>query len=178
VSGQSDKLAIGGLITQHLEVFRAQQRLNGMEPEIDAQGLPTGRYKSVPIKAQERTAALNVVLKVSQDIREAEKSLGIDKKTRDQGGQYDVKSYVDGLKLMSRTYGLHISKRYKAYDALCMEARVKLRMLINLDPEDLAHENLTPETFCDWLRNELGKLEQVDKDYAHQKGKVFVGRAR
>jgi hypothetical protein len=178
ITAQSDRLAIGNALLMHLENFRAQQRINGMEPELDPAGVPTGRYVKAKVSSQDRTAALNVLLKTSQEIREIEKSMGIDKKTRDQGGQYDVATYISAMKSGAREFGIHLSRRYKEYDRVCMEARVKLRMLENLDPEDLASENLSTDTFCDWMRGQLQVLEAADVKFAHEKGKMIVGRVR
>lgn len=178
ITQQSDKLAVGSLLVLHLEVFRAQQRINGMEPEVDANGVPTGLYKRSNIKGTDRTAAFNILLKSQQEIRDLEKSLGIDKKTRDAGGQYDVQSYVDTVKGAAREYGIHLSKRYVRYEKFVRELRVKLRMLDNLDAEDLQQENLTPDTVFAFIRAELVALEDADKKFAHEKGKLIVGRVR
>src|SRR4051794_26404693 len=80
ITAQSDRLIVGNVLMMHLENFRAQQRINGMEPEFDPAGIPTGRYVKAKVGQQERTAALNVLLKTSGEIREIEKALGIDKK--------------------------------------------------------------------------------------------------
>lgn len=178
LTAQSDRLSVGTALLLHLEIFRAQQRINGMEPQLDPSGIPTGQYVSVKVGAQDRTAALNVIIKSQGEIREIEKALGIDKKTRDQGGQYDVASYIKGAKLSAREYGVHLSKRYQAYESTIMAARVKLRMLRNLDAEDLATENLTPESFLVWMEGELAKLEAADIKFAHEKGKLIVGRVK
>lgn len=178
ISQQSDLLAVGNVLLLHLENFRASQRMNGMEPELDPQGVPTGRYKKANVSSQDRTAALSILLKTSGEIREVEKALGIDKKTRDAGGQYDVQTYITTIKGAAREYRVHLSKRYRAYDAMAMEARTKLRMLATLDAEDLATENLTTETFCDWMRTLLASLEESDKKFAREKGKMIVGMVR
>lgn len=178
ISTQSDKLLIGAILSQHLELFRSQQLLTGMQAEVDATGVPTGRYVKVQVKQTDRAAAFKVITAASEEIRNVEKALGIDKKTRDQGGQYDVATYVEGLKTAARSYGAHVSKRYLAYDEFATALRVKLRMLNNLDREDLATENISHETVCDWAWAILQKLEEADKKYAHEKGKAFVGIAR
>lgn len=175
---QSDRLSVGTALLLHLEIFRAQQKLNGMVAELDPNNIPTGRYVKETVSGQDRSAALNVIIKSQGEIREIEKALGIDKRTRDQGGQYDVASYVQAMKAGAREFAIHLSKRYKAYEATVMAARTKLRMLENLDAEDLAIENLSPETFCDWMRGELAKLEEADKKFAHEKGRMIVGRVR
>jgi hypothetical protein len=83
---------------------------------------------------------------------------------------------VSTLKLAARQYGIHLSTRMKAYEKVMMDARWKLRLLRNGDPEDRSYHKLTPQAFCDWLEEELKKLEQVDKDFARDKATVFAGR--
>jgi SHS2 domain-containing protein len=178
ITNQSDKLAVGNLLLLQVEAFRAAQRLNGMEPELDPNGVPTGRYMKVTIKAQDRTAALGVLMKTRESIADTEKALGIDKKTRDQGGQYDVSTYIQGAKSAAREFGVHLSKRYVAYVTFVMELRTQLRMLRQLDAEDLMEMKLTPETLLEWCWQELSKLEEADKKFAHEKGKLIVGRVR
>lgn len=178
INQQSDRLLVGAVLTQHLALFRAQQRLNGMEAQLDNNGIPTGRYRKVKASVQDMAAAQNIIIKAASEIRELEKALGIDKKTRDQGGQYDVATYVSNLKAASRSYGAHVSRRYKAYEEFVMELRVQLRMLQNLDDEDLVAMNISPEKVCDWARGQLAHLEELDQKYAREKGKAFVGRVR
>src|SRR5215218_8035004 len=50
IQHHSDKLAISSLLLMHLEVFRAQQFVNGMRPQLDANGIATGRYETVQVK--------------------------------------------------------------------------------------------------------------------------------
>lgn len=178
ISHHSDKLAIGSLLLMHLEIFRNQQRLNGMEAEVDANSVPTGRYKKVEVKGQDRASALTVLIKARESVAETEKSLGIDKRTRDQGGQYDIATYIGGAKQAAREYGVHLSKRYMAYVTFVMALRTQHRMLRQLDSEDLAEMRLTPESLLDWIWNELVKLEEVDKKFAHEKGKLIAGLVR
>jgi ethanolamine utilization cobalamin adenosyltransferase len=64
----------------------------------------------------------------------------------------------------------------KAYEQLAMDARWRLRLMRNGDAEDRAYHKLTPQTVCDWLEEELTKLEAIDKEYAREKHAVFVGR--
>lgn len=178
IQHHSDKLAVGSLLMMHLEVFRNQQRLNGMEAELDANGVPTGRYVKAQMKQQDKTAALSVLLKVQEEIRSAEKALGVDKKTRDAGGQYDTKAYVDAMKDAANQYGVHLSRRYQAYDAFVRALRVKIKMLDTLDAEDLQHENISVDTIQSFIRASLDRLEEADKKFAHEKGRLIVGTIR
>lgn len=172
---QNDLLTLGAILTQQLIIFRAQQDLNGMEPALDEEGIPTGQYRKAG-KPRDASAAANSITRASAEIRELEKQLGIDKKTREAGGQHTVIDYVKNLKAAARQYGLHVSKRVKEYERVCMEARWKLRLLANGDAEDLQYHGLSEATFCQWMRDELGKLEEVDERFAQEKGALFVGR--
>jgi hypothetical protein len=177
ITQQNDKVTLGGLLTQQLVMFRAQQRLAGLEPEFDdATGLPTGHYKRVGISPGDMSKAQSIVTKASEEIREGEKVLGIDKKTREAGGQHTVANYVETLKMAARSYGVHLSKRLKAYEKVMMEARWKLRLLRNGDPEDRQYHGLTEQSFIAWLEEELAKIEEVDREYARDKGKLWVGK--
>lgn len=172
----NDLVMLGALLTQQLALFRAQQRLNGMEPVLDANDVPTGQYKVVKLKATEMRAAQDTVLKASKEIRDLESSLGIDKRSRDAGGQQTTAGYVAFLKRTALEYGIHISKRTLAYEQFCMALRTKLRILANADDEDRAYEGVSEQAILDFARDELVRLEEVDKRYAAEKGKLFVGR--
>lgn len=176
LTAQNDRMLVGAILTQQLVMFRAQQRLNGMRPELDPDGNPTGRYVRGEVKPADMSAAQNTIIKAATEIRDLEKALGVDKKTRDQGGSMTVANYVETLKLAARSYGLHLSKRVKAYEQVCMDARWKLRLLRNGDAEDKAYHNISEHSICRWLEEELHKLEEVDVRYAHEQGKLFLGR--
>jgi hypothetical protein len=173
---QNDLLLLGAILSQQLAMFRAQQRMNGMTPKVDDKGQPTGEYVRKELKVNEMGAAQSTIIKASTEIRELEKALGIDKKTREQGGAHTVQNYVLTLKKAARQYGVHLNQRMQAYEKVMMDARWKLRLLRNGDPEDRSYHKLTPQALCDWLEEELTKLEEVDKQFAKQKASVFVGR--
>jgi hypothetical protein len=173
---QNDLLLLGAILSQQLAMFRAQQRMNGMKPKLDDQGIPTGQYVRSELKVNEMGAAQSTIVKASTEIRELEKALGIDKKTREAGGAHTVQNYVGTLKQAARQYGIHLSKRMKEYERVMMEARWRLRLLRNGDPEDRSYHKLTPQSVCDWLEGELAVLEDVDKKYAREKHAVIVGR--
>jgi hypothetical protein len=80
------------------------------------------------------------------------------------------------LKLAANAYGVHISKRTKEYEAFAMALRTKLRILANADAEDKAYEEISEEKVLEWARQQLAHLEQVDKDFANEKGKLVVGK--
>ncbi len=172
----NDLVLLGAILTQQLALFRAQQEVNGMKPDFDQEGLPTGKYKRVALKPVELKAAQDVVIRASKEIRELETTLGIDKKTRDAGGKETTADYLAELKRAAGQLGIHISKRLLAYEAFAMELRTKLRILANADEEDKQYEGVSEEKVLEWARTELAKLEEIDKEFAKEKGKVFVGR--
>lgn len=172
----NDLVLLGSILTQQLALFRAQQRINGMFPVLDANKIPTGEYRQEPLKATEMKAAQDVVIKASKEIRELETTLGIDKKTRDQGGQQNTAQYLEVLKRAASEYGVHISKRTLAYEEFAMALRTKIRVLRNADAEDRAYENVTPESIIEYCEQTLRDLEDIDKRYAKEKGKLYVGR--
>lgn len=172
----NDLALLGTILSQHLVIFRAEQRLNGMEPELDHGGVPTGRYKHQPPKDSDITSAHKAINSASKEIRELESSLGVDKKTREAGGQHTVTDYVTRLKKAAHQMGVHISKRTLAYEEFNMELKWKIRLWENGDEEDRQYHDLTPEKILEWAGRELAKLEEVDKKYANEKGKVFIGQ--
>lgn len=177
-AAQNDLILLGAILTNQLAMYRAQIRMNGMEPEFDAAGLPTGRYTKANLKASDMSAAQAIVIKSAGEIRELEKSLGVDKKTREAGGQVTVASYISTAKEAAREYGIHLSKRLMAYEKFNMELRWKLRLLANGDAEDKAYHDISEDKICAWAAVELGKIEEVDRAYAKNKGAIYMGKLR
>jgi hypothetical protein len=138
--------------------------------------MPTGRYDRKELKVADMSAAQSTIMKASAEIRELEKALGIDKKTREAGGTFTVQNYIRTLKEAAREYGIHLSKRVQAYEDVAMEARWRLRLLRQGDAEDRAYHDISEKTICKWLEEQLGHLEEVDKEFAREKGKIFAGR--
>ena len=176
LSKTNDLVLLGAVLTQNLAMFRAQQAINGMEAELDGTGVPTGRYKQVKVSVRDAAAAQNMVLNAAKEIRELEKALGIDKKTRDAGGGDSIAGYLGSLKIAGRQLGVHITKRTKAYEEFCMEMRWRIRVLDQGDAEDKAHHGITTESVLEYARSRLAELEQIDKQFAADKAKVFAGR--
>lgn len=173
----NDLVLLGVILTQNLALFRAQQQINGMEPEFDPSGIPTGRYKKITNqKSADRTAQQKITIEASKEIRELEKALGIDKKTRESGGAHNVADYLTKLKKAAHMYGVHISKRMKRYEQTMMEARWKIRLLRNGDPEDLKEHDISEASIVKWLEDELVELEEADKLYAKEKGRIYLGQ--
>lgn len=173
---QNDLNLLGAILIQQIILFRQQQLLAGMEAELDVRGIPTGRYVAVVMKAPQISSAQATLIKASDEIQKIEKSLGIDKKTREQGGQHTVQQYVLTLKGLSREYGIHISKRLTEYERVMMDARQRLRILHNADEEDRAYHNISTDSICDWLADELVALEKLDKEFAKTKHALYLGK--
>lgn len=175
-SKPNDLILLGAILSQQLTLFRAQQRLNGMEPNVDAAGVPTGTFKMVEVKSADMKRFQVMIQDASKEIRALEQSLGIDKKSREAGGQHTVASYIEDLKLAASQMGVHIAKRVKAYEQFAMDLRWKVRLLQNGDDEDKAYHGLSDESVLQWCRDELAKLEEIDRAYAKERGRVWLGR--
>lgn len=172
----NDLVLLGVLLQQQLIVFRAQRKLNGMEPELDNANVPTGRYVQVEVDDGDYQGALNQLNKASAEIQKTEKALGIDKVTREAGGAMSVSNYLRTLKSAVHDRGIHLSKRVIAYEGFVQELRSRLRMLKNLDAEDRAYHNITPDAILEWADDELQALEKIDKDHAREWGKLYAGK--
>lgn len=172
----NDLVLLGAILQQQVIVFRAQRKMNGMKPELDANQLPTGRYVMEELDGDDMAGAVSMMTKATQEITRIEKALGIDKVTRESGGAHTLDQYLRILKSAAHLRGIHISKRTLAYEKFVNELRWRIRGLRNWDAEDRSYHNLTPETVLEWCWEQLAELEQVDKDFAREKGKLFVGR--
>lgn len=153
---QNDLILLGSLLAQVLMLYRAQREL--ADPE------------KAPV-------AQSMIGKCAEEIRKAEKALGIDKATREKGGQHNVADYLTRLKRAAHAKGVHISNRVKAYEDVCMGARWRIRLYRNGDIEDKTYHGVeTPEKIVAWIEAELAKLEDADKEWAREKAAVFVGQ--
>lgn len=173
---QNDKITLGQLLQQQIILFRCQTAINGMEPETDEQGVPTGRYRRVSIDGGELMAFQKAMQTASAEMRALEKQLGIDKATREQGGTHTVDSYIKALKRAAHARGVHISKRMIEYEAVIREAEVRWRLLYNADAEDRAYHDISAKTVCDWFKGELERLREIDRKFNQEIGSVFVGK--
>jgi hypothetical protein len=152
---QNDLVLVGACLTHQLTMYRAQQELTD------------------PKKA---SSAQNTIIKAATEIRELEKALGIDKKTREAGGQHTISDFLTRLKRAGHVKGVHIAERVKLMEAFTNELRWKVRLLENGDDEDRAYHGLTHENVVKWAAVELAKIEEHDKKFATEKGATFVGR--
>lgn len=171
----NDLALLGAILSQHLIIFRAEKRMTGMKPQVDHAGIPTGQYEYDEPAAADVSGAQKAITVAAKEIRELEQNLGIDKKSREAGGQHTVADYITNLKKAAHTMGVHITERTTEYEAFVMELRWKLRLNQNGDAEDKAYHDLSDEKILEWCSREVAKLEKVDKEFASQKGKLFVG---
>lgn len=171
----NDKVLLGILLTQQLSLFRNQQTISGMEPEI-VNSKPTGNYIPRTMKPAEISGAQSNITKASEQIMSLEKALGIDKKTRDASGAETLANYLVVLKRAGVAMGIHVNERLKKYEGFVSELRVKTRLLKNADAEDRAYHGISEKNVMEWIIDQLGELEQADKDFASQKGKLWRGK--
>jgi hypothetical protein len=173
----NDQTNLGTLLVQHVNLYRAQQALSGRVPELDDEDLPTGRYVSRVLKPVEIKAYQEQINTVSKEIREIEKTMGIDKKSRDAAGDESLKSWLLGMKARAHRYGLHVSKRVTAYEEFAMELRWRLRLNEVGDAEDKHYEDVDDAGVIKWAREQLAELEEADKKFAAEEGALVLGTA-
>lgn len=171
----NDLALLGAILSQHLIIFRAEKRMTGMKPMLDHAGVPLGTYEYDEPKAADVAGAQKAITTAAKEIRELENSLGIDKKSREAGGQHTVGDYIKNLKKAGHSMGVHITERTVAYEEFVMGLRWRLRLNENGDDEDKLYHDISDEKILEWCKREVTRLEQVDKDYADQRGKLFVG---
>lgn len=151
----SDLGLLDGILIQRLAQYRASRKLADDTKAGEAQ---------------------NTIMRASDEIRKMEKALGVDKVSREAGGQHTITDYVTRLKRAGHAKGIHIAERVKKYEAVMMEARWKIRVLRNGDEEDRGYHGITERGIVDWLEQQLVELEEADKLWAREKGAVFVGK--
>lgn len=171
----NDLVLIGGLLQQQIILFRAQRSLNGMIPEVDNAGVPTGRYKLVNMDDDAMGSATKRLNMALDQIQKLEKTLGIDKVSRESGGHYSLDNYLRTLKRAAHERGIHISQRILGYEAFVQELSTRLRMLNNLDAEDRNYHGISETTVLKWAEEEIESLAELDRKFALEKGKVYVG---
>lgn len=152
----NDLVLLGALLTHQIFMYRAQQQL------IDDD--KAGR------EAQAR------LTKASEQIQQIEKSLGIDKKSRDTGGPQETHDFIGRLKRAANAKGVRISERVKAFESFNMALKTKIRVYRNGDEEDRAYLGLTADSIIDFCETELEKIEESEKEWAREHAAVIVGR--
>jgi hypothetical protein len=177
----NDLTMLDTLLIQQITLYRSQRALSGMEPEFEedpATGaqVPTGRHVRAQMESADMSRHQSTINAASKEIREIERAMGIDKKSREQAGNETVNEWVSRLKALGHRYGIHVATRFRAYESFTMNLRWRLRLNENGDTEDMAYHDCTPEGIMKWAREELAKLEEVDKRFAHENGAMVVGR--
>lgn len=172
----NDLVLLGAILQNQIVLYRAQRKINGEEIVFDAQGVSTGQYKVVPVEGDSMYGAMRLITQASEQIMKLEKALGIDKVAREAGGAHNIADYITMLKKAAHARGLHISKRTLAYEAFVGEARWRVRIWKNADAEDKQYHGLTSDAILEWQFDEFAKLEEIDKKFAREKGRVFIGK--
>lgn len=173
---QSELVLLGSILSQALTLHRAQQDMSGVKATFDAAGVPTGEYEHHALKGAERAALQKVMSDATKEIRDTEKALGIDKKSRDAGNQESVAAYISTLKRAAHRMGVHIHARVHMYEEFNMGLKWRLRLLKNGDEEDKKYHDISPEKICTWAENELREIEDFDKKFAKSQSKIFGGK--
>lgn len=155
LSKANDLVLVGAILTQQLTMYRAQLDLADHKKASTAQG---------------------IIIKAATEIRELEKALGIDKKTREAGGQHTVADYIARLKRAGHEKGVRLSEELKEMQAFCNEMRWQIRLLRNGDVEDKSYHSITPDSIIDRAEQLLAEIEEKDKKWAKNKHRIFVGQ--
>jgi hypothetical protein len=172
----NDLHLLGAILQQQVLLFRSQRMLNGMEAELDNAGVPTGRYIQHKLDAEQTVAAQKLMNTATTQITSLERTLGLTKEQREAGGQVSVPNYIRTLKRAAHARGIHISKRVIAYEKFVQDFSWRLRVLQNADAEDRAYHDLSPEKLCDWARDQIAELAEVDRKFAREIGALYVGK--
>lgn len=173
LSKQNDLLLLGSLLQWQLIMYRAQVAMNPT-PKLDRAGDPTGEFEAVSEKAM--AAAQKMLMQATDQVQRIEKALGIDKVSRESGGQYTLPEYIRTLKRAAHERGIHISKRFKEHESFVNEMRWRIRLLRNGDEEDRAYHAVTADSIVDFAERRLSEIEDMDRKFAKEKGRMFVGK--
>lgn len=172
----NDLNLLGAILQQLLTQFRATMALNGMEPELDNSGVPTGQYKAIKLDADEAGKWTKILNTATGEIRALEKALGIDKVSREAGGQVSIANYLRTLKAAAHERGIHITMRTLWVEGFINELSTMLRMYKNLDAEDRAYHDLTPDRILDWCQEQVDSFHAQDQKWHRDKGKIYAGK--
>jgi hypothetical protein len=172
----NDLVNLGALLQQQIVLYRCQVAINGMEPELDKLGVPTGSYRRVDLDGNDLAAYQKTLTASAVELARLEKALGIDKVTREAGGAHTLDSYLKTLKRAAHDRGIHITQQVLEYQGVFKELSWRLRLLYRGDPQDRNYHDVTPKTVLDWLNGEVARLEAKDKEWAKTTGKLYLGR--
>jgi hypothetical protein len=169
----NDLTNLGILLVHHLTLYRAQRSLTGMEPEFDDEGLPTGRFKRITLESGDRGKLQKEITEASKEIRQTEQAMGVDKKSRESSGSFTMVGWIETMKRAAHDYGVHISERVQALEEFRGELSWRVRLNANGDAEDKAYMECSDTQVLTWVREELAKLEEVDKEFAGRQALVL-----
>jgi hypothetical protein len=155
----NDLMQLGVLLQFQVAAYRAQRDMNP-RPKHDAQVM----------------AAMAALMKASEQVQKIEKLLGIDKASREAGGQHTVANYIATLKRAAHERGIHIMERVTEMESLFNDLSWRLRVLENADAEDRSYHDLTPEKICTWARERILAIQDKDKQFAQNVGKLYTGK--
>jgi hypothetical protein len=172
----TDLAQVDIILQMHIDVFRAQRAKSGLEVEFDEDEHPTGAYTKVDVGAGERDRLNKEILGGSKEIRALESALGIDKKTRDAAGGKDNADYLVTLKSVAADYGVHVVARTKAIEQFIMDLRWRLRLNRVGDDEDKRYHDCTDQGILRWANRQVDALEEKDKEWAREKGKLWMAK--
>lgn len=172
----NDLINLGALLQQQIILYRCQVSINGMEAEVDKDGIPTGAYRRVDLDAAEVMGYQRTLTECAKEVGRLEKALGIDKVTREAGGAHTLESYIKTLKRAAHERGVHITGQVLEYQRVMKELSWKLRLLYRADAQDRQYHNVTPRAVLDWLWQEVQALEEKDREWAREKGKLYIGQ--
>jgi len=173
---QSELVLLGAILTQALTLHRCQQDLSGVQERFDTNGIGTGEYQRIEVKATDRQAIQKMMGEATKEIRANEIALGIDKKSRDAGSQESVANYISTLKRAGHRMGVHIHQRTLMYEKFVKELGWRVRLNKNGDAEDKKYHDISPEKICEWAETEIAAMEEIDKEFAKSQKKLFGGK--
>lgn len=174
----SDLQHVADIVVQRILIQRAHQEMSGLEPAFDARGRPTGelvRSNSKP-SAREIAQLQKTVAEAQREIRAIDKALGVDKVTREQGSGETVQDYLKRVKGAGHEYGVHLHGSVKEIVKVFKDCSWRLRLLHEGDEEDRAHHGLSEEQFCDWMRDQILRVEEAEKRWAKDRYALYVGK--
>lgn len=172
----NDLINLGALLQQQVILYRCQVAINGMEIELDKQGVPTGAYRRVDLDASEVMGYQKTLTECAKEVGRLEKALGIDKVTREAGGTHTLESYIRTLKRAAHERGIHITDQVMEHQRVMKELSWKLRLLYKGDAQDRQYHRVTPRAVLDWLWGEVQALEAKDQEWAKTNGKLYIGK--
>ena len=107
------------------------------------------------------------LVKTSQEIRQMQKALGVDKVTREKlRGDGSVHVYLAQLRERAGHFGVNRSNQLERALTLVMELRTLVTMHDNCTPDERARFKISPDTILEWIRTTLGpEYDEIDEHF-------------